>query len=61
MELVNAFLVGFIGVPLGALVVAVVQERNWTPPPEPVTFDFATDTHTNESYYRYENQNYKEM
>lgn len=62
MDLVTAFLVGLLGVPVLSVMVAVIQERNWTPPPAHESGDTADSIYTtHEAYNRYENQNYKEM
>jgi hypothetical protein len=62
MNLVAAFFVGFLGIPLVALLVAVYQTRNWTPPSE-ATPDFLEENiyTQHEAYNRYENLEYKEM
>jgi hypothetical protein len=62
LELIAAFFVGFIGIPLVALLVAVYQTRNWTPPSEATTDYLSDDIYTrHEAYNRYEDLEYKEM
>lgn len=64
MEVIGIFLVVFMAVPLGALVVAVLESKNWTPPhdTEADYYDEPEDVYLkHEAYNRYENQNYKEM
>jgi hypothetical protein len=62
LDLIASFLLTLFGIPIAALLVAVYQTKDWTPPSE-AKLDYPNDDiyTRHEAFNRYEDLEYKEM